>query len=63
MGNTLQADWQQHVTGAAQCGRCPGGFPYPCPCGGLVHGELLEIPDNGIIQLMRCEGCERLADP
>lgn len=63
MGNAPQADWQQHTTGNGQCGRCPGGFPYPCPCGGRVHGELLGIPNNGFIQLMRCECCEGLADP
>lgn len=53
-----QADWRRHVTGDRHCGHCAGGFPYPCPCGGQVHGEVLSIPDNGYIQLTRCERCE-----
>lgn len=57
-----RANWSEHVSDAPQCGRCINGFPKPCPCGGQVHGELLDIPDDGFLQLTHCERCEALED-
>ena len=62
MNDIPRANWQQHVSDERHCGRCTKGFPQPCPCGGRVHGELLDIPNDGFIQLTRCERCEALED-
>ncbi len=59
MEDIPQANWQQHSIGEHHCEQCTSGFPQSCPCGGEVHGELLDIPGNGFIQLTRCERCER----
>lgn len=60
--NIPRADWQQHDADDRYCRRCTSGFPQPCPCGGQVHGELLNIPGDGFIQLSRCERCQELKD-
>ncbi len=50
-------DWSGHHDGAADCGVCETGYPVPCPCGGLVHGQMMQVPDDGYVQVTRCDRC------
>lgn len=49
--------WDTHATGKHRCDDCAPGFPRPCTCGGLVHGELVAVPDDGYVQITRCDRC------
>lgn len=49
--------WDTHARGDRHCADCTTGFPRDCRCGGLVHGEVVQVPGDGFVQLTRCERC------
>lgn len=52
-------DFSSHETGQPHCSVCEQGYPHLCPCGGLIHAEIVKIQDDGFVQLTRCERCEK----
>lgn len=52
-----------HDLGSRRCQQCTDGFPKPCPrCGGLLHGEVQHIEDDGDMLASECEQCHRRPD-
>jgi hypothetical protein len=45
----------EHVAGAPDCPGCRWDTPQPCPCGGLVHVEYSDSPDQPFLYL--CDAC------
>lgn len=47
-----------HEAGNAQCAQCDHGWPKPCKCGGLIHGETEPFgehyADMGLLELYEC---------
>lgn len=50
-------DWERHEHAANACSACGEGFPRPCPCGALVHREMMALPGGGHVQMTRCSRC------
>ncbi|MBA1147196.1 hypothetical protein H0Z60_08985 [Ectothiorhodospiraceae bacterium WFHF3C12] len=57
MDQVEEPHWESHAKGDAECESCNEGFPHDCMCGGLVHGEIAAIPDDGFVQLTHCDRC------
>ncbi len=53
-------DLAHHVDDAV-CPVCAEEYPELCACGGLIHGELSEEPDDdgNDVVLTRCDHCGR----
>jgi len=50
-------NWDLHASNDEHCRQCSDGFPHRCVCGGLVHGEIADIPGDGFVQLTHCDRC------
>lgn len=60
---TVIEDLAHHVDDLT-CPMCAEEYPEPCGCGGLMHGEVSEVPDadgNDVI-ITRCDRCGRAED-
>jgi gamma-glutamylcyclotransferase (GGCT)/AIG2-like uncharacterized protein YtfP len=50
-------NWADHAIEGGHCAKCDQGYPHECPCGGMVHGEVVSVPGDGYAQLTHCDRC------
>lgn len=55
--NTTLAHHEQGNTYCRYCNRMDADYPRPCPCGGLIHGEIDETIGDNTEYIEVCDGC------
>ena len=50
---------RDHEKGSMKCSRCVWGYPQPCSCGGVVHGEKMRTNEDAFVTVTECDKCGR----
>lgn len=48
-----------HKEGSLKCPECLWGYPQPCSCGGVVHGEKVRVNEDAYVTVTECDKCGR----